>query len=152
MTEVELVIQALHELRDRIADNIVREGAYATGKTTASMEVEEIEHGGRLTGRHNFSNLESGTPPGEFPGYNEIKEWMIAKGLMTADNPDLDGAVRAVNWSIYQQGTVLYRQVGRDTIYTTAIDEMLEKLQKEVSVVAVERLADGIAGNIKLKN
>lgn len=151
MTEIEAVMEALHRLRDRIAENIVGEGAYATGKTTASMEVEQTADGGRLLGRHDFANLESGSPPGNFPGARQIREWLVAKGLKTANDPDLERAVNAINWRIYQEGTVLYRQHGRDTIYTTAIDEMLEELQGQVADIAAERLADGITENLKLR-
>lgn len=152
MKEVEMIVEYLHGLRDRIADNIVTQGAYATGKTTESMEVVKKEDGAMLVGRHNFANLETGTPPGNFPGSRAIREWLLAKGIKTASDPDLENAVYAINWSIYQQGTVLFRQGGRDTIYTAAIDETIGELLKNVSAAVTERLADGIIGNLKLQD
>lgn len=147
MTEIEAVMEALHRLRDRISDNIVGEGAYASGRTTASMEVEQTSMGGRLLGRAYFYTLESGATPGAWPGPDTIRQWMIDKGIMTASDPELDKAARAINWNIWQHGTRLYQDGGRDTIYTTAIDETLEELQREVADIAVRRIADGITEN-----
>lgn len=147
MTEIEAVLEALHRLRDRIADNIVGEGAYASGRTTESMEVEQTSMGGRLLGRAYFYTLESGATPGAWPGPDTIRQWMIDKGIMTASDPELDKAARAINWSIWHHGTRLYQDGGRDTIYTTAIDETLEELQREVADIAVRRIADGITEN-----
>lgn len=147
MTEIEAVMEALHRLRDRIADNIVGEGAYASGRTTASMEAEQTSMGGRLLGRAYFYTLESGATPRAWPGPDTIRQWMIDKGIMTASDPDLDKAARAINWSIWRHGTRLYQDGGRDTIYTTAIDETLEELQREVADIAVRRIADGITEN-----
>lgn len=147
MTEIEAVLEALHRLRDRIADNIVGEGAYASGKTTESMEVEQTSMGGRLLGRAYFYTLESGATPKAWPGPDTIRQWMVDKGIMTASDPELDKAARAINWSIYKHGTRLYQDGGRDTIYTTAIDETLEELQGQVADIAVRRIADGITEN-----
>lgn len=147
MTEIEAVLEALHRLRDRIADNIVGEGAYASGKTTESMEVEPTSMGGRLLGRAYFYTLESGATPKAWPGPDTIRQWMVDKGIMSASDPELDKAARAINWNIYKHGTRLYQDGGRDTIYTTAIDETLEELQGQVADIAVRRIADGITEN-----
>lgn len=122
----EVVIrEELEWLKQRIATNIVMQGANASGKTIASMKVTTTPDGGTLTGRNYFGTLETGRRGGKIPRNfaNIIYEWMQAKGVHAMGGGEK--ADRSMSWAIaktiQKKGTVLYREGGRDTIYSKEI-------------------------------
>lgn len=134
--------EELGRLRSRIAANIQDAGQNTTGATIASMKttVEKDAFGftGRLTGRPFFGALETGSRPwrvqylkrkkdgSTYPAAPKffidiIRDWMDAKGV--AGSPFL------VATKIMTQGSKLYREGGREDIYTNEIDETTARLQ-----------------------
>lgn len=125
-----IVYDTLEFIRDEIAKNIVDRGMYATGKTTASMEIQTRGVlSGVLLGREQFESLEHGTAPN---GRNRVSysfaavidEWIKAKGL------DLNPF--AVAMKIQLEGTRTWRSGGRRDVYTPAIEKGLERLENTI--------------------
>lgn len=114
--------------RTSIADAIVSEGAYASGRTTASLHSEVVEGDGevsaRLYGRQAFHTLERGRAGGRVPrGFRHIiREWMQDKGIDMGSDTRNNSFAYFVARKIALEGTKLYRRGGRTTIYTPAID------------------------------
>lgn len=140
--------EELGRLRSRIAANIQDAGQNTTGATIASMRtaVEQDPFGftGRLTGRPFFGALETGSRPwrvqylrqkkdgSTYPAAPKffidiIRDWMDAKGV--AGSPFL------VATKIMREGSKLYREGGREDIYTNEIAETTARLQDRFSGV-----------------
>ena len=159
----EIVAEELDELRKRIIANMQREGAVATGNTIRSLRVEQRPFGAALISaqRMPFGVLETGRKGGNVPhpvihgvpvGFAAIiYRWMQAKGIHATDvkkpkNPwkmtAYDAQVRAdrslsfaIATSIMNRGTRLYREGGRDTIYTKEIPVTIERVQKRLGML-----------------
>lgn len=134
----EVVIRGeLQWLKERIANNIIMQGANASGKTIASMKVTTTPDGGMLTGRNYFGTLETGRRGGKIPRNfaNIIYEWMQAKGVHAMGGGEK--ADRSMSWAIaktiQKKGTVLYREGGRDTIYSKEITKTIENVMKRLN-------------------
>ena len=135
-----ILFDELTALRDRIAANIIQQGSNATGKTIASLqpEVEAKADGfeANLYARAYFGALETGAKPWKnavrFKRFvprvfaEQIQEWIDAKGL--------DLSAYAVAKTIIHEGTKLYREGGRDTIYSKEIPHYLDRMQTRLSV------------------
>lgn len=142
----ELVLQCLERIRERITENIRTSGEWASGKTAESMRIEETERGGRLIGRPDFWSLEEGSEPSPLHKYPAnfqqiIYDWMEAKGIAPGDQYEHVTAAAAIAWFIRKNGTRLYREGGRQDIYSNVIDEEVAELKKSLSVEIVETLA-----------
>lgn len=123
----------LIELKERIARNIISTNRNASGDTIRSMNIQITSQGGGsfvtayLYGRPYFSALETGSRPWRnqykrVPQFfaDIIQEWIDAKGL------DLNAY--AVATKIMRQGSKLYRDGGRNDVYTQEIPLTLERL------------------------
>lgn len=141
----------LTDLKGRIAQNILNAGANATGKTIRSLEVVvSSESGsawtGELKGRSFFGALETGTkpwanqykhPPRFFREL--IAEWIQAKGLTL--NAYL------VARKIMREGSKLYREGGRDTIYSREIPPTVERINEKTMIMWQNILTEHIKLN-----
>lgn len=168
----EIVAEELDELRKRIIANMQREGAVATGNTIRSLRVEQRPFGAALISaqRMPFGVLETGRRGGNVPqpvihgvpvGFAAIiYRWMKAKGIHATDvkkpkNPwkmtAYDAQVRAdrslsfaIATSIMNRGTKLFREGGRDTIYSQeipkTIDRVRERLSRLISAEVLEQI------------
>lgn len=141
-----LVIGCLERIRERITENIRTSGEWASGKTAESMRIEETEKGGRLLGRPEFWSLEEGSEPSPLHKYPAnfqqiIYDWMEDKGIAPGDEYEHVTAAAAIAWFIRKHGTRLYREGGRQDIYSNVIDEEVAELKKSLSVEIVETLA-----------
>lgn len=133
--EAEFIVKSeLEWLKQRIAFNIVAQGANATGKTIESMKVTTTPEGGTLTGRAYFGTLETGRRGGKIPRNfaSIIYDWMQAKGVHAEDGNDISMAW-AISKTIQKKGTLLYRQGGRDTIYSKEITKTIENVMKRLN-------------------
>ena len=166
----DIVAEELVKLKEAIAANMYAEGAVATGNTIRSMKVITEEYGARLvtTGRMPFGVLETGRRGGAVPlGFEVIiKQWMEVKGIHSDKVKPYRGnkyasAQERADWSmaaaishtIQRSGTRLFRQGGRNNIYSNVIPQAVQaitnKIRPFIEVVAVE----SIKLNIKdLKN
>lgn len=144
-----ILTEELQDLRDRVALNIISEGANASGKTIESLEEEVTYADGRwhgvLYGRPFFGVLETGASawrrreeykhaPRWFAEI--IQEWIDAKGLTLN--------AYAVAYNIIHQGTELKRRGGRDTIYSREIPQTLDKVAERFAAffqtIAIEHI------------
>ena len=137
--EAEFIVKSeLEWLKQRIAFNIVAQGANATGKTIESMKVTTTPQGGTLTGRAYFGTLETGRRPtnpntnNRVNLYSIIYDWMMAKGVHAQDKTDVSLAW-AITKSIHKKGTRLFQQGGRDTIYSKEIMKTIESVMKRLN-------------------
>lgn len=133
-----IVNEELTSLRERIAANIIGQGSNATGKTIRSLAVEvygtDATPVGILYGRPYFGALETGSRPWQnaerFRRFvprvfaEQIQEWIDAKHL------DLNAY--AVAHNIIFRGTSLYREGGRNTIYSREIPATLDRIRERL--------------------
>lgn len=150
-----VIREELTALRDRIAANIIAEGSNATGKTVRSLEVEVTAGSsgvrGTLWGRNYFGALETGSRPWKnaerFKRFvpmafaDAIGEWIEAKKL------DLNRW--AVAKTIILHGSRLYREGGRDSIYSKEIPVYLDRMQNRLTVFFEVALTETIKINTK---
>lgn len=157
----EIVAEELDELRKRIIVNMQREGAVATGNTIRSLRVEQRPFGAALISaqRMPFGVLETGRRGGNVPqpvihgvpvGFAAIiYKWMQAKGIHGTPLPyktsrphkytEQERGDRSLSFAIattiMNKGTRLYREGGRDTIYTKEIPVAIERVQKRLGML-----------------
>lgn len=63
----QIVFEELQDLQTRIADNIVKKGRNASGRTIESMHIDKGGKSITLFGRKAFGSLETGRGPGNVP-------------------------------------------------------------------------------------
>ncbi len=121
----------LNDLRLRIIDNHIRARQKASGRTIASLRVEVTENSGILWGRKAFGTLETGRRPGRVPKgfYKIILDWIEAKGIRV-EKPKTFAYFIARK--IAKEGTQLYRDGGRDDIYSKEIDKTIKTIMEKV--------------------
>lgn len=127
-TAREILNDELTALKERIASNIMSAGMNASGRTIASMRVEVNENEGTLFGRRAFEVLESGRRPGKVPKgfYQIIYQWAIDKRIRVRN---LKSFAYLTARKIAREGTLLYREGGRNDIYTPEIRKCIENVR-----------------------
>lgn len=128
-TAREILNDELTALKERIASNIMSAGMNASGRTIASMRVEVNDNEGTLFGRRAFEVLESGRKPGKVPKgfYQIIYQWAIDKRIRVRN---LKSFAYLTARKIAREGTLLYREGGRNDIYTPEIRKCIENVRK----------------------
>lgn len=129
-----------------IRANMVSTGTNATGKSSQSLRFEVVEDGTktilRILGKEFFAVVETGrkaTPQYDKPSKEfvaSIREWAKAKGLP-------EGSAYGIARSIHKKGTSLFRQGGRQDIYSNVQRSMIDQisvdlLQKYANLFLVE--------------
>lgn len=141
-----VVAEELEEARRRIIENHVTAGQRATGKTADSITIAVSSSGdvtlGTMDARAYFASLETGTKPWSTPHVrrrrdgstypsapkwfiNVIAEWVAAKGV--------DRSPWAIATKIMTEGSKLYRDGGREDIFTPEIMALQERIAKRVA-------------------
>ena len=129
--------------RQRIADNMLAAGEWASGRTAQSMAVEIKDAGdfvrAFLYARPYFGALETGSrpwarPPKRVPRAfaQTIAAWIEAKGLTLNE--------WAVAYTIIHEGTALYRSGGRSDIYSNEIPVTLDRLGERMALAYVQHI------------
>ena len=137
LKQTHLILQEeLEQLRQRIIDNMRAAGEVATGKTIASMQVYVDGGYGVLEARPYFAALETGSRPWR-NAQNMVRvprkfadiigEWIEAKSLNLNK--------WAVAYKIIHEGTALYRQGGRNDIFSNEIPKTIESLGERLMVI-----------------
>jgi hypothetical protein len=160
-----IIISELEDLKKRIANNITANKQNASGRTIASLRVEENDDGARLMGRSPFGTLETGRKPGKVPGnFNAIiLQWMKDKGIKGAPIPYLRqpsqqwqpkytpqqrgdfSLAGAIAHKIKTEGTKLYRDNGDNSVYSNEIPATIESIRKQLAGIYKQEIQ-----NIKL--
>jgi hypothetical protein len=155
-----IVIGALDDLKQRIAHNIV-----STGQNASSLHVEEYGSGAKLLGRFPFGTLETGRKPGKVPGNFQsiILQWMNDKGIKASPIPYISKPSKhwqpkytpqergdrslagAIAHKIKTGGTKLYRDKGRNDVYSNEIPATIESIRKQLTGIYKQEIQ-----NIKL--
>lgn len=112
---------------EQIRSNLQSTGTNATGKTSQSLKYTVTQEGTKATlkviGKPYFAVVETGrkpTPQYEKPSeefVQSIKDWMNAKGKT--------GSAYGIAKYIHAKGTKLFRDGGREDIYSNVINQNL---------------------------
>lgn len=128
-----IVSEELEVLKERIVANHRAACQVASGRTIESMKVERTEDGGILWGRNAFGTLETGRKPGKVPkGFSDIiLQWMEDKGIK-ANHPKSFAFL--VARKISEEGTKLFRDGGRNDIYSPEIIDTMESISERIGL------------------
>ena len=131
---MELVSSELEALKQKVIENQKNSGQVASGRTIASMKVEVTEDGGVLWGRSPFGTLETGRKPGKVPAgfWKIIRQWMDDKGIQV-HKPD--SFAYLVARKIANEGTQLFRNGGRDDIYSPEVKDTVERVSQGIGIL-----------------
>ena len=129
---MKVIQEELESLKKRIIDNHLSAGQKASGRTIASMHVESSDDGGVLFGRRAFGTLETGRRGGRVPKgfYHIILQWVRDKGIQV-EKPKTFAYF--VSKKIAREGTSLFRQGGRDDIYSNEIPKTTESVLSRIT-------------------
>lgn len=121
----------LNAFKQRVIENHIRAGQKASGRTISSLRVEIISDGGIVWGRKSFATLETGRKGGKVPRgfYKIIYDWIIDKGLIF-EKPK--SVAYLIARKIEREGSKLYRDGGRDDIYSKEIERTTEIIMNKV--------------------
>jgi len=165
-TEKQIVKEELEQMANRIKNNIDAVGATASGKTAKSMRVDGTDFGAILSTRPAFEGLEIGKAPGNVPkGFNAIiKQWIIDKGITITQIPykrkaslgwtpkystqerSLNMAAGAIASSIEKTGTALFKEGGRDDVYSIELKITTDIIKKRLSSEVISQIKSNIKG------
>lgn len=131
---MELVSSELEALKQKVIENQKNSGQVASGRTIASMKVEVTEDGGVLWGRSPFGTLETGRKPGKVPAgfWKIIRQWMDDK-VIQVQKPD--SFAYLVARKIANEGTQLFRNGGRDDIYSPEVKDTVERVSQGIGIL-----------------
>jgi hypothetical protein len=158
-----ILMEELQTLKAQITANIRATGQWASGKTAASMAVMVSGSIGELVGRRAFGTLETGRRGGRVPRnfHNIIYDWMMAKGVHAEPIPyktsrphkytEQERGDRTMAYfiakTIRRDGTRLYREGGRDDVYSRAIPTTIERINSRLSGIYVAAVTEQIKLN-----
>lgn len=139
MTIAEYISGKLDEAVVGIKTNLAARNINASGRTSASFHVNEVERGRHwqiVGGGQNtapIATLEVGRGGGKIPmGFADIiQEWASAKGFAV----DKKGA-RAIAWSIKRKGTERHQPTKHVDVYSTIVKTTEADIVSQVAGVA----------------
>lgn len=106
-------------------------GANATGRTAASLESivttdRLVILGGKGFGtnqRDGMPFVENGRGLGKRPPYNDLRDWMIARGIISGESKKDVQLIKFFQYRIGTKGTRLWRDNQHRDIITSVIDK-----------------------------
>ena len=140
-----ILTSALEEAKVKIQQNLASTGTNASGRTSQSLTVEVDGNTGVLYGRQAFGTVETGRKPGKVPsGFRDIiYQWMQDKdvhakveGRRSQESADRSMAY-IIARKIANEGSKLYRDEGRDDIYSNVLPLTIERVRNEVTNVYI---------------
>lgn len=132
---------------EQIRQNLSSTGINASGKTSQSLRYEVTQEGTKATlkviGKPFFAVVETGRKPtpGKKPSPDfvaNIKEWLQARGKETRP-------AYAIAMSINKKGTKLFRDGGRQDIYSNVINQ---NLVDKISLDLLNKFAQQFMTNV----
>lgn len=134
-----------------IQSKLSSSGANATGKTSASLELEASDTRLTIQGAKSFLFVETGRRPGKRPPIAPIKEWAIAKGLVSDDKKARSLAF-AIATKIGNEGTTTVSlNKPRDIYQTTITDERIANIYDEINGVFADKVLSEVIKNLNTK-
>lgn len=151
----QVLTEELSRLAERIKENHRRAGQVASGRTLRSITYEVTEDRGTLFGRFPFGTLETGRKAGKTPMFFStiMSQWIIDKGIhvqpipykrkpsekwqpkYTPEERGLVSMAGAIAHKIRTEGTSLYRQGGRNDIYSNEIPDAIKRIEERIAKV-----------------
>ena len=151
----QVLTEELSRLAERIKENHRSAGQVASGRTLRSITYEVTEDRGTLFGRFPFGSLETGRKAGKTPMLFStiIRQWIIDKGIPVQPIPykrkpsekwqpkyspeerGLMSMAGAIAHKIRTEGTSLYRQGGRNDIYSNEIPDAIKRIEERIAKV-----------------
>jgi hypothetical protein len=156
----QVLTEELSRLAERIKENHRRAGQVASGRTLRSITYEVTEDRGMLFGRFPFGTLETGRGPTRKRGNPPIRldeiiyQWAIDKGIHVSPMPykrkpserwqpkynsaeerALRSFSSAVAHKIHTKGTQLFRNQGRNDIYSNEIPDAIKRIEERIAKV-----------------
>lgn len=138
----DIVAKHLEEVKQRVIEQMDANKRNASGRSIASLNIVTSPEGGYIEGAKSFLVMERGRKPGKGPkGFvNIIREWILAKGIsydhLIPKNGNRECGLRrlsgAIAYSILKHGTRLHRDQAYNDIYSSAVDDVLKKLDDDV--------------------
>jgi hypothetical protein len=157
MANIQEVLQThLENVKSKVAQAMTDNQRNASGRSVASLTVAVNGNVGTLYGSKSFLAMERGRKGGKVPhGFvGIIKQWIIDKGISVAPIPakrrnvkytpherGLNSFAGAVAYKIMKEGTRLYRDREFNDIFTSAVNEELELMSKELMFYTAESIA-----------
>ena len=155
-----VLTEELSRLAERIKENHRRAGQVASGRTLRSITYEVTEDRGTLFGREPFHTLETGRGPTRNRSNPPVRldliiyQWVKDKGIhiapmpykrkpsekwqpkySSADERALVSFSNAVAKKIHKEGTQLFRDQGRNDIYSNEIPEAIKRIEERIAKV-----------------
>lgn len=145
----QIVFEELQDLQTRIADNIVKKGRNASGRTIESMHIDKGDKSITLFGRKAFGTLETGRGPGNVPKgfYGIIKQWVIDKELSFSTDRERNSFAYLVSRKIANEGTKLYRNGGDSDIYSKEIPKTISSIKNRLGIMMKVEVVNSIKSN-----
>ena len=134
-----------NRVAERIKSNLDTTGTTASGRTKDSIEVVALDGELTIYGRRFFKGVETGRPAGKIPyKFSDIiRQWMDEKNIADQFGQkewQKRNAAYLIAQKIKDSGTKLYRDGGRDDIYTNVITEMLPELEEKLTIAVKESI------------
>lgn len=138
--DIEVMLQEVFEQAKRdIIANHERAGQVASGKTRDSLSVEVVSDTTSATatmyGRKYFAALETGSAPWKKqykhpprPFVETIAKWMTDKGIEGV-------SAYLVARKIMREGSKLYRDGGRQDIFTPVMEDIEQRIDAQLSSI-----------------
>ncbi len=152
MAEIKDILkQHLTIIKNRIAERMALSKRNATAKSVASLKVEIGDGHAILWGAKSFLAMERGRGPGAIPmGFIDIiQAWAKAKGIAAkakvGQNQTQESAMRsfagAVAYNIMKKGTKLHRTKQYDDIFSTVLNEELDKMSDAMAINLLDKVS-----------
>ncbi len=152
MAEIkEILTEHLMVMKTKIAERMATEDRNASGRSVASLTVEVDGDRGILWGSKSFLVMEKGRRPGAVPmDFHEIiYNWAKAKGISAKakagqkQTPEkaLRSFAGAVAYTIMKKGTKLYRDKRYNDIFSTVLNNELEKMGDDLAINLLDRVS-----------
>lgn len=167
----QMAFEEMTQLKERIIANMQAAGAVASGRTIRSLAVVTTDDGVALVSQQQmpFGTLETGRRGGAVPSgfVGIIMQWMKDKGIQAAPipykrqpserwQPKYTPAERgqmsmagAIAHTIEKSGTKLFRNGGRDTIYSQEIPKTVAAIQQKISALLQAQVTEQIKLNTR---
>lgn len=170
--QLSIVGEEFDSFIEKVIANHIRAGQKASGRTMQSIRKSITDEGGVVFARAYFGVLETGRKPGPVPKdfRSVIRQWMRDKGISANPIPyirkpskkwqpkyspqergDLSLA-GAIAYRIRKEGTKLYRNGGRDDIYSNEIPKTVENILDRIMAVFAKDVESININSINEKN
>ncbi|MFZ4412456.1 MAG: hypothetical protein ACOYOV_05170 [Bacteroidales bacterium] len=130
-----IIESELSLLKEKIISNHLSAGQKASGRTAASLKVMVDSEFVSLLGRKAIGTLETGRKAGPVPKnfYLIIKKWTKDKGLTFESETERGTFSYFVAKKIAEEGTMLFKEGGRNDIYSVEIPKTINKIAERIT-------------------